>query len=146
MSLERIKELIPHRDSMLLVDEIVNIEGNSIVCKKTFRPDEHFYKGHYPGNPITPGVILCESAVQAGAVLAASINEGKESKVTPVLARISDCRFKLPVFPGDTVELHATLDEVSSGFHFYTGKVLVGGKLAVRLKYVAAGQPISEEG
>ena len=136
MSLDRVKELLPHRDDMLLIDEIVELEGDHIICRKTFRAEEYFYRGHYPDQPITPGVILCEAAVQAGAILAASKLTQHEPG-TPVLARIKECRFKQPVYPGDTVELHATLDEVASGFRFFRGKVMVDGKLAVRLEYVS---------
>ena len=136
MSPDRIKQLLPHRDDMLLIDEIVELEGDSIICRKTFRADEFFYRGHYPDKPITPGVILCEAAVQAGAILAAS-KLTKHEPGTPVLARLTECRFKHPVFPGDTVDLHATLNEVASGFRFFSGKVKVDGKLAVRLEYVS---------
>ena len=135
MSLEKIKSLIPHRGSMLLVDEIVEQKGDTIHCRKTFHADEFFYDGHYPDNPITPGVILCESAVQAGAILGAIITD--QSQGTPVLARIKDTRYKQSVFPGQTVDLYAQLDEVTSGFYFFTGKVVVEGKLAVRLSYVS---------
>ena len=135
MSLEKVKSLIPHRGPMLLVDEIVEQKDQSIICRKTFHGTEHFYDGHYPDNPITPGVILCEAAVQAGAVLGGMIAASSDG--TPVLARIKDTRFKQSVFPGQTVELHATLDEVTSGFYFFSGKVMVEGKLAVRLSYVS---------
>ena len=133
MTIEKVKAAIPHRGNMLLVDEIVEQTEKTIHCRKTFRPDEYFYDGHYPGNPITPGVILTEAAVQAGAILGQSF----AGNVTPVLARISEVRFKEPVFPGDTVDLHATFEETSSGFYFFSGKVTCNGKLNVRLKYVS---------
>ena len=69
MSREQILAATLHRPLMLLLDEIVEWEQERIVCKKTFQPDEWFFQGHYPDFPIVPGVILCEAAMQAGAVL-----------------------------------------------------------------------------
>ena len=67
--LEEVKAAIPHREPFLFVDEIVECEGNRILCKKTFHADNYFFAGHYPGNPIVPGVLQCEAAMQAGAIL-----------------------------------------------------------------------------
>ena len=136
MSLEQVHSFIPHRRPMLLVDEIVEQKDKSILCRKTFRADEYFYEGHYPGQPITPGVILCEAAIQSGAILAAMILD--QDQGVPVLARINESRFKQAVYPEQTVDLHATLDEVTAGFCFFSGKVVCDGKLAVRLKYVSS--------
>ena len=69
MSLDAIKAAIPHREPFLLIDEIVEQSENRIVCRKTFTGDEFWYAGHYPKFPLTPGVLLCEAAMQAGAVL-----------------------------------------------------------------------------
>ena len=69
MTLAEIHAAIPHREPFLLLDEIVERDERRIVCRKTFRGDEYFYAGHYPGFPLTPGVLLCEAAMQAGAVL-----------------------------------------------------------------------------
>ena len=69
MSLSAIEEAIPHRAPFLLLDEIVEREDNRIVCQKTLRGDEFWFAGHYPEYPLMPGVLLCEAAMQAGAVL-----------------------------------------------------------------------------
>ena len=71
MTREMIEQAIPHRPPMLLIDEVLERSEDRIICGKTFQADEFFFQGHYPGKPITPGVILCESAMQAGAVLLA---------------------------------------------------------------------------
>ena len=102
-TLEKIHAAIPHRAPMLLVDEIVNQDEKSIVCKKSFSADEHFFQGHYPGQPIVPGVILCECAVQAGAVMLSELMAGEEG--VPVLTRMGDVKFKNMVSPGDVIEL-----------------------------------------
>ena len=120
-SLEKIHAAIPHRAPMLLVDEIISQEDSKIVCKKNFHADEYFFQGHYPGHPLVPGVILCESAVQAGAVLLANVVSGEEG--VPVLTRMNDVKFKKMVHPGDSVEMHVTLDEVVSSAYYMTAQV-----------------------
>lgn len=119
---------------MLLVDEIVAQEDSTIVCRKTFSPDEFFFQGHYPDQPIAPGVILCECAVQSGAILLA--RQMAESTGVPVLTRMSDVKFKHIVRPGDTIEMHVTLDDQVSKAFYLTGQVKCNGKTAARLSFV----------
>lgn len=133
MSIEEIHAAIPHRAPMLLVDEIVERSENRILCRKTFRADEFFFQGHYPGRPIVPGVILCESAMQAGAILLSQFLA--EAKGVPVATRLSDVKFKQMIVPGDTVELEVTLNERLSGAFFLTAKVTSAGKLAARFDF-----------
>ena len=135
-SLEKIHASIPHRAPMLLVDEIVSQDESSIVCRKTFRPDEYFFQGHYPGHPLTPGVILCESAVQSGAILLAGIVSTGDG--VPVLTRMGDVKFKRMVHPGDTVENHVKLDEVVSTAYYMTAQVKCNGKLAARFSFTCS--------
>jgi 3-hydroxyacyl-[acyl-carrier-protein] dehydratase len=131
-----ILDAIPHRPPMLLVDEVLSQDEKSIHCRKRFRPDEYFVQGHYPGNPIVPGVILCECAAQASAILLSSLVEGTSG--VPVLTRIQDARFKRIVRPGEAVEIQATLTDRLANAFFLTAKVTVDGKLAVRLDLACA--------
>ena len=135
-TLEKIQAAIPHRPPMLLVDEIVSQNEASIVCRKTFRPDEFFFQGHYPGHPLAPGVILCESAVQSGAVLLADIISTGDQ--VPVLTRMGDVKFKNMVHPGDTIEMHVKLDDVVSNAYYMTAQVKCDGKLAARLSFTCS--------
>lgn len=134
MSNSEIESAIPHRSPMLLIDEVVEQSDSHIICRKTFREDEFFLQGHYPDNPIVPGIILCESSMQTGAVLLSKF--GGEG--TPVATRMNDVRFKKIVRPGDTVEIHAELIEKLSNAFFMKAKVTVDGKLAVRLEFACA--------
>ena len=124
---------IPHRPPMLLVDEIVSQSATEIVCRRTFRADEFFLQGHFPNYPLVPGVILCECALQTGAILLSS--QMANSGMVPVATRLDAVKFKQMVRPGDTIEMHVTLGEVVSTAYFMTGKVTVGGKLAARLDF-----------
>jgi 3-hydroxyacyl-[acyl-carrier-protein] dehydratase len=138
-SLEKIHAAIPHRAPMLLVDEIVSQEQDAIVCKKTFHSDEYFFQGHYPEHPLTPGVILCESAVQSGAVLLSGIVDVVGG--VPVLTRMSDVKFKRMVHPGDTIENHVKLDEVVSTAYYMTAQIKCNGKMVARLSFTCTIAP-----
>ena len=133
MSRAELEAAIPHRGPMLLLDEIVQRSADSIVCRKTFRPDEPFFDGHYPGYPLVPGVILCECCMQAGAVLLAQ-HVAEEAGV-PVATRMNDVKFKNMVRPGDTVEVEAELVERLAGAFFLKARLKSAGKLAVRLEF-----------
>ena len=131
---DEIEALIPHRGPMRLVDQIVSRDDSSIVCRKTFRDDEFFFQGHFPGRPIVPGVIQCECCLQAGAILLAG--DGSEwSAALPVATRMDAVKFKRMVRPGDTVEIHVTLKDRVSNAYYMTGKLLVDGKPATRLDF-----------
>ena len=139
MSLEQILTLIPHRPPMLLIDNIVSLQGDDIICQKTFQADEFFFQGHYPSQPIVPGVILCEAAMQAGAcLLSTKIAEDSNVESTgkvPVVTRLNNVKFKQMVKPGDTIELSITLTERVSSVFFLNSKVTVDGKLATRFDF-----------
>ena len=142
MSLEAIQAAIPHRPPFLLLDEIVEQSGEHIVCRKTFSGDEFWYAGHYPGFPLTPGVLLCEAAMQAGAVLLSKYaREEAGAGAVPVATRLNDVKFKKMVVPGDTIEMHVTLNERLANAFFLTAKVTVGGQLAVRFDFACAMAP-----
>lgn len=133
MSRETIEAAIPHRSPMLLLDEIVAQDASSITCRKTFHEDEFFFQGHYPGQPITPGVILCEASMQAGAVLLSQhIDQGGG---VPVATRMNDVRFRRMVQPGDTVELHVQLVERLADAFFMKAKVTSGGATVMRFEF-----------
>jgi len=132
MSREQILAAIPHRPPMLLLDEIVEWEHTRIICKKTFHPDEWFFQGHYPDYTIVPGVILCEAAMQAGAVV---LSKHQMGEGIPVAGRLNDVKFKRMIRPGDTVFVEAVLDERMGDAYFLTGKVTIDGRPAVTLNY-----------
>lgn len=131
-----ITESIPHRDAMLLVDQVLTCSESEIVCSKTFRGDEFFFQGHYPDHPIVPGVILCECAAQSAAILLANghIDADDSMGKVPVLTRMNKVRFKNTVHPGDVIEIKVRLDEQISGAYFLSASIRNHGKLAASLE------------
>lgn len=134
MTTDEIRAAIPHRPPMLLVDEVVEKSDKHIVTRKTFREDEYFTQGHYPGNPIVPGIILCEVGMQSGAVfLSQFAGEG-----IPVATRMNDVRFRQMVKPGDTVEVHVELVEQLANAFFMKAKMTRDGKQVMRFEFACA--------
>jgi len=142
MSREEILAAIPHRPPFLLVDEIVERDEKHIVCRQTFSGDEYFYAGHYPEFPITPGVLLCEAAMQAGAVLLAPLMADRDG--VPVVTRMNDVRFKRMVRPGETITMEVELTEQTARAFYLSAKVTVDGQVAVRLQFVCMMAPTSK--
>ncbi|MDR0326722.1 MAG: beta-hydroxyacyl-ACP dehydratase [Planctomycetaceae bacterium] len=137
--LEEVKAAIPHREPFLFVDEIVECDDNRILCKRTFRADEFFFAGHYPDLPIVPGVLQCEAAMQAGAILLSRIFKDEEiDGRMPVVAKMGEAKFKQIVRPGDTIFLEVTYKTKMAGKYFLHVKVTVDGKTATSFDVVCA--------
>jgi len=141
MSRQAIYDAIPHREPFLLVDAILERSASRIVCTKTFTGNEDFFAGHYPGRPLVPGVLLCEAAMQSGAILLAQ-HLGTSGGRVPVATRISDVRFKRIVRPGDTIRMEVELTGRLAGAFFLTAKVTVDGKTAVRFTFACTATAI----
>jgi 3-hydroxyacyl-[acyl-carrier-protein] dehydratase len=134
MTRDAVLAAIPHRDPFLLVDEIVSQDERHIHCRKRFTGDEYFYAGHYPAFPLTPGVLLCEAGMQAGAVLLSKLASSADGKV-PVATRIDSVRFKRMVRPGETIDIEVELVERLSDAFFMKAKITCGGEVAVRFEF-----------
>ena len=128
MNREEIKQYLPHREPMLLVDEMTLDENHVAHSKYHVTGEEFFLKGHFPGEPVVPGVILCEIMAQSCALLMKDDLIGKLTFYTG----IDKVRFKNSVRPGDTVEVEATLDVHRANLYICSAKLSVGGKMCVR--------------
>ena len=139
--MEEIYRRIPHRPPFLFIDRIIEITETGARAALTIHPDFSFFEGHYPGNPIMPGVLLCESVFQTGAIFLADHLKSEslnDDSVTPVLSRIRDARFKRMVKPGDEVEISVTLGEKMGQFFTMTGEIRKEGKVALTISYALA--------
>lgn len=123
---DAVTDLIPHRPPFLFVDEIVAESADGLQACRRWRADEDFYKGHYPGAPITPGVLLCEAVFQTGALYLArqALAAGaKPGEGVPLLAKISDVRFRNPVYPGDEILIDVKKKDALGGFTMMSGAI-----------------------
>lgn len=126
-----IEALIPHRDPFLLLDEVVSLEpGSKVVATKAVRDDEWYLSGHFPGNPIMPGVLVVEALAQAGVVAVLSEQANRDKLV--LFGGIDDLRFKRVVRPGDVLELNCELERVRGPVGRGRVRATVGGELAAR--------------
>lgn len=134
MTKQEILDAIPHRDPFLLVDAVTERSDSRIVGEKTFTGNEWFFAGHYPDFPLVPGVLLCEAAMQCGAILLVQHFSGEEGKI-PVATRINNVRFKRMVRPGEKIVMEVELTERLAGAFFLNAKVTVAGQTAVRFDF-----------
>lgn len=140
---------IPHRPPFLFVDEVVEATEDRIVTTKRADGDADFFRGHYPGQPVMPGVLLCECCFQAGALLIAHrLGPDCAAEGVPVVTRIQDARFKRIVRPGDLLRIEVALDDVLDNAYFLTGRATVQNQLAVRVVFACmqADAAPSEDG
>jgi 3-hydroxyacyl-[acyl-carrier-protein] dehydratase len=126
-----IEAILPHREPFLLIDEVLELEpGQRVVARKQVRDDEWYLRGHFPGRPVMPGVLIVEAMAQTGAVavLAQEENRGRLA----LFAGIDDTRFKRIVEPGDELELECTLEQVRGPVGKGKARATVDGQLAAR--------------
>ena len=131
MDRQQLMNLLPHRDAMLLLDDAENQNGEA-VGHYTVRGDEFFLQGHFPGNPIVPGVILCEILAQSACVLLSDVlTEGK----LPVYTGLNGVKFRSSVRPGDTIETRCRLKRSKPPFYFAEGTASVRDRLCVTAEF-----------
>jgi len=129
VSLPDPKDLLPHREPFLLVDEILElVPGVSARARWTLRPEMPFFAGHFPGNPITPGVLIVESLAQTAGLAAMSMPENAGRLA--LFAGIEKVRFRRPVRPGETLELSMQMTRRRGPMGWAEGDARVGGELA----------------
>lgn len=131
MNREEIKQIIPHREPMLLVDEAELIDENSAKGKYTVKGDEWFLQGHFPGNPVVPGVILCEIMAQTCSVILADKVKGK----TPYFTGLNNVKFRNQVKPGDVLEIEGRITRMRGNFCFGEATGSVDGKVCVSAEF-----------
>lgn len=131
MNRQEIMGILPHRDAMLLLDDVVSRDGVA-VGHYHVRGEEFFLRGHFPGNPIIPGVILCEILAQSACVL---LRDQMAPGTLPVYTGLNNVRFRSPVRPGDTVETRCRIRRAKHPFYFAEGTLSVDGRLCVSAEF-----------
>ena len=135
---EEIEAILPHRDPFLLIDEVVELEpGERVVARKKVRPDEWYLKGHFPGRPVMPGVLIIEAMAQTAAVLVVhTLGREAEGKLVYFMS-VDNARFRRPVFPGDCLHVHVTKQRNRGNVWKFEGRAEVGGQLMAEAIFAA---------
>ncbi|HXE76025.1 MAG TPA: 3-hydroxyacyl-ACP dehydratase FabZ [Candidatus Xenobia bacterium] len=137
MDAAEIRRVLPHREPILLVDEVLEMEPmRRIVALKRVRAEEPYFAGHFPGAPVMPGVLIIEAMAQAGALLLFREVPDRESKLV-FFAGIDQARFRAPVFPGDNLRLEVEVISWRNTRSKMGGKAYVGDKLVAEAELLA---------
>lgn len=131
MNIDEIKQILPHRDNMLLLDEVELIDGKA-HGKKKITGDEWFLKGHFPDRPVVPGVILCEILAQSVCVC---LDDVLKDSTLPFFTGLDKVKFRTPVVPGDLFETECEIVKIREPFYFAKGKGYVNKKLCVSAEF-----------
>jgi len=133
-----VTDLIPHRPPMLLVDKVVDVEKDvSIHAQRTFSQDDPIFKGHFPGHPVLPGVLGVEALAQTGALLV-NISLGKKAHETLFFfMSIEKSKFRLPIYPDDTVDLHVSFGKRRKNIFRFEGVAKIGDKVVTEVSFTA---------
>lgn len=140
LDIQAILALLPHRHPFLLLDRVIEIkEGESIVALKNVSMNEPFFTGHFPGQPVMPGVLILEAMAQAGAVLAyQSTNTKPSDGIMYYFAGIDNARFKRIVTPGDQLRIEVRIVKSKREIWKLEGEAYVGGELACSAEFMSA--------
>jgi 3-hydroxyacyl-[acyl-carrier-protein] dehydratase len=131
---------IPHRYPFLLVDRVEEyLAGKSIVGFKNVTANEPFFQGHFPGNPVMPGVLMVEAVAQTGAVLMSKTLDADMTKTTIFFMGVDKVRFRKPVVPGDVLRMPVAVTYARHGVFKFHGKAMVGDKLVTEFDFAAKG-------
>ncbi len=131
LDVNQIMEIIPQRDPFLMIDRVENlVPGESCTAYKDVRIEEPYFKGHFPGNPIMPGVLITEALAQTGAVAVLSLEENKGRNA--LFAGIDKLRFKKQVVPGDTLKLEVKIIKCKGPIGVGEAIATVDGQVAAK--------------
>ena len=133
-----IKDLIPHRDPMLLVEEIVSVEPfNNIHTRITLPEGHNVFAGHFPGNPILPGMLSIEMLAQAAACLAGISLERKQEDTLYYFLNVEKAKFRQMVRPNETIDVHVVAQKIRGKLCRFEGKAYRGDELVVEATFTA---------
>jgi 3-hydroxyacyl-[acyl-carrier-protein] dehydratase len=135
--LETILANIPQRDPFLFIEKIVDRTENSITTSKLLTGKEDFFRGHFPGSPVFPGVLMCESVFQTGALLMSLRGESAGNSKTALVTRIQGAKFKNMAKPGDELMITVDFVEMLANAAFMKGKITANNKTVMTIEFAA---------
>lgn len=147
IGIEEIKGILPHRYPFLLVDKVlsVDVENGSIACLKNVTANEPHFNGHFPQEPIMPGVLIVEAMAQAAGILSSQLKGGESVNAQTIfyLASADNIRFKQPVVPGDQLVLKATLLAQKRNIWKFSCEAMVDGKMVCSANLTSARKDVT---
>jgi 3-hydroxyacyl-[acyl-carrier-protein] dehydratase len=135
--LETILNNIPQREPFLFIENIVERKENSIITSKKLTGEEDFFRGHFPTRPVFPGVLMCETVFQTGALLMALKGEAAGNSKTALVTRIQNAKFKNMAKPGDLLVITVDFVEMLANAAFMKGKITCDGKTIMTIEFAA---------
>jgi 3-hydroxyacyl-[acyl-carrier-protein] dehydratase len=138
--IDKIMQLLPHRYPFLLVDRVISVEEGRLSAIKNVTVNEPFFQGHFPGEPIMPGVLILEAMAQATGLLAfTTMGVDHESKLY-MLVGIDKARFRGRVLPGDQLQLEISLKRSMRSIGMFECRALVGGEVVAEAEMMCSAQ------
>jgi len=137
LSRDYVKGYLPHRDPMLFIDGVTELSEMRIKTQSHVKSDADFFKGHFPGMPIMPGVLIIETVAQSGALLV-SLTRGLDESKFIAFSSVESAKFKAPVLPGKVLTIDVEIEKIRLPFYRFTGRAYVEDKLVASLKFAAA--------
>ena len=134
-----IRELLPHREPFLMLDEIIECTPHqSVTAIKNVDADERYFAGQFPGNPVMPGVLIIEAMAQAGGILSHISNGDLKPKPLYFLARVEEARFRRPVVPGERLVITVNAEKVKRGMWWYRCEAWVEDQVVASATIICA--------
>lgn len=135
----QIMDLIPHRYPFLLIDRVIDCTPKeAVTVVKNVSANEPFFQGHFPGNPVMPGVLIIEAMAQASCVLSQISNGDIDPRPLYLLAGVDDARFRRPVYPGDQLLIKVKVEKIRRGMWWYLCETSCDGQAVASAKIICA--------
>ena len=136
--LDEILKHIPQRPPFLFIEKIVDRGENFVITEKKLTGEEDFFKGHFPHNPVMPGVLMCEAIFQTGALLMSLRGQHANQNTTAVVTRIQNAKFKNMAKPGDTLNIQVDFVELIANAAFMKGKITSNNQTVMTIEFACA--------